>query len=225
MNENSTRIHSSGRFPRILIADNNFSAFEPLIDTIGRDTRLDFDFDLSPSRNNALRKLLGPPYQVIISGVRLAEMDDFLLLKQTHALQTYVPLVVTAAASEKDAAHQALVNGAFDLITIPLQYEPMVDTLRLALWQSQLMNLIAHKEKTVEQFDKFRQVLDAYPGNREGNEAFEKARVSMDQTVSAFEVTIQRVEESIKCLANLAQVTARQAQKLAFDRLDGLSPT
>jgi hypothetical protein len=72
-------------------------------------------------------------------------------------------------------------------------------------------------------FSAFEPLIDT--GNSKGNEAFEKARVSMEKTVSAFEVTIQRIEESIKCLADLAQMTARQAQKLAFERLDGLSPT
>src|SRR5262249_17969621 len=101
--------------------------------------------------------------QLIISGAQLAEMDDFLLLRRTKAFHTYVPLVVTASASEKDSARRLLTKGAFDLITTPLEHEQTVGTIRLALWQSKLMGLIAHKEETLE---KYRQHMTDYPGDR-----------------------------------------------------------
>src|SRR5262249_47760193 len=119
--------------PRILIAENNFSTFESLVQTIG-DGRLHCDFDFCTSRDHALRKLVGPPYQLIISGVHLAEMDDFYLLKQAKTAEPFIPVVVTAGPSDKESARYALLKGAFDLISSPLNREQAVNTICLALW-------------------------------------------------------------------------------------------
>ena len=67
---------STPRFPRLLIAENNFSTVESLLTTIG-DRRLDLDFDVCTSHDGAMRKLFDSPYQLIISDVHLAETDDF----------------------------------------------------------------------------------------------------------------------------------------------------
>lgn len=209
---------SPTQLPRILIAENNFSTFESLVQTM-RDGRLHCDFDFCTSRDHALRKLAGPPYQLIISGVHLAEMEDFFLLKQTRTLEAFVPMVVTAGASDQESARHALCKGAFDLITTPVDHEQTVTTIRLALWQNKLMDLIARKEKTLEQY---RQHLAAFPGNRKMDEAFNRALLSVEKTVAAFEKTIQKVEESIKCFADLAKTVENQARARALAQLDTL---
>jgi len=216
MGPDLSHVTSSGRLPRLLIAENNLSTFEPLIRTF-RDKRLDLDFDVCTSHWNAHWKLLASPYQLIISGVHLAEMDDFLLLKRAQGLQTFVPLVVTASASEKEVARRALKHGAFDLIPTPLDHEQTVNTIRLALWQNKLMDLIAQREKALE---KYRRHLDAYPSNRKMDEAFHKALSSIQRTVSSFEQSIQAIEESMKCLADLARIVRQEAQAGALERLD-----
>ena len=133
--------HITSRFPRILIAENNFSTFEPLIDTFSKG-RLDLDFDLCTSRDGAMRKLMDSPYQLIISDAHLAEMDNFSLLKRIQARDTSVPFLITANAAnapEKDSARRVLGQGAFDFISVPPEYEQTMSTILLALWQSRFM--------------------------------------------------------------------------------------
>ena len=209
---------SSGRLRPLLIAENNLSTFEPLIRTL-RDERLDIDFDVCTSHWSAVWKLLASPYQLIISGVQLAERHDFLLLKRAQALHTFVPFVVTASASEKEGARRALNHGAFDLILTPLDHDQTVNTIRLALWQNKLMELIARREKALEQY---RRHLDAYPGTRRMDEAFHNALSSLQRTVSCFEQSIQAIEESMKCLADLAKTVENQTREQALRRLDTL---
>src|SRR6187549_1203539 len=108
--------------PRILMAENHFSTMESLIQTLG-DRRFHLDFDVCTSHHSAVRKLLASPYQLIISGVHLAELDDFLLLKRIQALEVFVPLVITATTGDKASARRLLEQGAFDLITTPLEHE------------------------------------------------------------------------------------------------------
>lgn len=220
MGPDLSHVTSSGRLPRLLIAENNLSTFEPLIRTL-RDERLDIDFDVCTSHWNAVWKLLASPYQLIISGVQLAEMHDFLLLKRGQALQPFVPFVVTASASDKEGARSVLKHGAFDLIPTPLDHEQTVNTIRLALWQNKLMELIARREKALEQF---RRHLDAYPGTRKKDDAFYNALSSLQRMVSCFDQSIQAIliEGSIKSLADLARIVEQEAQAGALERLDSL---
>jgi len=218
MGPDLSHVTSSGRLPRLLIAESNLSTFEPLIRTF-RDERLDIDFDVCTSHWNCYWKVLASPYQLIISSVHLAEMHDFLLLKRAPALQTFVPFVVTASASEKEVACRVLNHGAFDLIPTPLDHEQTVNTIRLALWQNTLMELITQREKALE---KYRRHLDAYPGDRKMIEAFHNALSSIQRTVSSFERSIQAIEESIKCLNDLAKNVEQHAREQALRRLDTL---
>jgi len=162
---------------------------------------------------------LASPYQLIISSVHLAEMHDFLLLKRAPALQTFVPFVVTASASEKEVACLALKHGAFDLIPTPLDHEQTVNTIRLALWHNKLMELITRREKALE---KYRRHLDAYPGTRKKDDAFHNALSSLQRMVSCFDQSIQAIEGSMKCLADLARIVEQDAQAGALERLDTL---
>jgi len=214
-----SHVISPSRFPRLLIAENNSSVVEPLIRTL--DRRLDVDFDVCTSPRGAVRKLLLSPYQLIVSSVQLAEMNDFLLLRRTKAFHTYVPLVVTASASEKDSARRVLTRGAFDLITTPLEREQAVGTIRLALWQSKLMSLIARKEETLE---KYRQHMTDYPGDRNKMaESFHRALAAFQKTISSIERTMLRMEESMVCFSDFATKVEYYARERALERLTALS--
>jgi len=206
------------RFPRILIAQNHFPTFESLVNTIA-DRRLDADFDFATSHRGAVRKLLGSPYELIISGACLAEMDDFLLLKRTQALETSVPLVVTAGASEKVSARRVLLEGAFDLITNPLDHEQTVSTIRLALWHNKLTTLIARKEKTRE---KYRQHLADYPAEKRMEEAFTRTLSALEDSIHSYERTVLRIEESTVCFSDFATKVEYHVRRRALERLDAL---
>ena len=203
-----------GSFPRILIAENDFPIFESLVHTI-EDRRLDSDFDLCTSRDHVLRKFLGPPYQLIITASHLAEMDDFFLLKHSQILQRFVPFVVTASAAEKESARQALANGAFDLITTPVDHEQAVSTIRLALWQSRLITLMACKERAL---DKYREHMVAYPTGNQMDEAFKKTISAIQESIFSYRQTLVRVDG----LADIATRVQNHARKQALDRLNSL---
>ena len=206
------------RFPRILIAENHFATFESLVNTIA-DRRLDADFDFSTSHRGAVRKLLASPYELIISGAYLAEMDDFLLLKRTRALEPSVPLVITASAAEKASARQVLMQGAFDLITNPLDHEQTVSTIRQALWHNKFTMLIARKEHALE---RYRQHLADYPAEKRMEEAFARTLAALVESIHSYERTILRIEESTVCFSDFATKLAYHARTRALERLDAL---
>jgi DNA-binding NtrC family response regulator len=141
-------------------------------------------------------------------------------LKRTQALETFVPVVVTADASGKESARRVLAEGAFDLISTPLDLEQAVRTIRLALWQSRLSGLLARKEKVV---DKYRQHLADYPDAGEKmEESFMRALAAFEITISSVEQSILRMDESDRCVSNLATQLVFLTKKRALERLGSL---
>jgi CheY-like chemotaxis protein len=206
-------------FPRLLIADSNSVTVDSLIQTFG-DRRLDFDYDVCTSHNQAVVKLFRspPPYHLIISSVRLAEVDDFFLLKHNRQVQPFVPFVITAGALEISSSRQALEKGAFDLLLTPLEHEHTVSTIRLGLWHNKIKALIASRDKVIERYE---QHLANYPGNRSG-EAFRKILISITGSLSAHEHTIERVEASIRLIADFDKAVEKLPGEEAWERLDRL---
>ena len=220
MVENLSHSGGSTRFPRILIAESNLSTVESLLHTI-EDGRLDLDYDLCGSQESAITKLFRspPPYQLIISGVHLAAMNDFLLLKHNRTLQPFIPFVVTTSASEIESSRRALQEGAFDLITTPLDHEQTVTTIRLALWHNKLTTLIARKEQAL---DKYRQHLADYPAEKRMEEAFTRTLSALEESIHSYERTVLRIEESTVCFSDFATKVEYHARRRALERLDAL---
>src|SRR5262245_60930958 len=191
---------SSARVPpRILIAEQHGSTVESLIQTCG-DRQLDLEIDVCTSHRSAVCKLLAFPYQLIISSVHLAALEDFFLLRHTHALDMGVPVVITAATGEKAVARRVLDQGAFDLISIPLEYEPAISTIRLALWHNKLNVLIASRNKALE---RQRLHIAHYP-HIGGGEAFwtiRAIRTSIEQSFAAHNRTLYLIETTLQRFA------------------------
>jgi len=210
---------SAGRFPRLLIADQDFSTIESLMRTFG-DMQLDFEYDLCTSHANAVMRLsrFPSPYQLIISSARLTEIDDFLLLKHNHNHQPFVPFVVTSGASDSESARRALEEGAFDFIPTPLEHEQPGNTIRLALWFNKFKALIASRDRALE---KNRQHIADYPGDRNGDDAFHRALSSVEKTISQVERSVLAIETSTASLSDFAAEVKHQTRKRALERLDG----
>jgi DNA-binding NtrC family response regulator len=204
----------SSRGQRILIADKDFSTLESLTNTF-RDRRLDIDFHLCTSHNSAGLKLFRSSYDLIISAAHLAEIDNFYLLRHNQTLQPHVPLLVTAGASDKEAARRVLIRGAFDVITTPLDHEQTVTTIRLGLWHNQLMTLISCREKAVE---KYRQHLLACPYRQEMDAIFLETLSAIEKSITAFQLATLKTEG----FAELAMTVKKQVRERALRSLDTL---
>jgi DNA-binding NtrC family response regulator len=165
-----------------------------------------------------VHKLVASTYQLIISSAHLAEIDNFLLLQRAQALAAGVPLVITAATGEKVSARRVLEQGAFDLISTPLEQTQTVSTIRLALWDNKLNALIASQHNALESY---RQHSTVYSDTRRGH-AFRTILTSIEQSVAVHERTIRQLETSLKRLNDLAKIVKNQARALALERLDRL---
>ena len=132
-----------------------------------------------------------------------------------------MPVVITAAASDNQAARQALEFGAFDLITRPVHPNEAVATIRLALWQDKLMAIIASKEKAIE---RYRQHFAVYPADKKMKETFRKSLFLVQKTISSsYPKTIQQIEETMMWFSHLAGSVEKETRERALNRLHALA--
>jgi DNA-binding NtrC family response regulator len=85
------------------------------------------------SAEKALR-LVHPDYPgVIISDIRLPGMDGMALLREVHALDADLPVILITGHGDVALAVQAMKDGAHDFIEKPFTPEVLVDVTRRAL--------------------------------------------------------------------------------------------
>ncbi|MDE2368290.1 MAG: sigma-54-dependent Fis family transcriptional regulator [Burkholderiales bacterium] len=70
---------------------------------------------------------------VVITDVRLPEMDGLALLDRVHAIDAGIPVIVVTAHGDISMAVRAMRAGAYDFIEKPFGPERFVDTARRAL--------------------------------------------------------------------------------------------
>jgi DNA-binding response OmpR family regulator len=219
MYEDLSHSHSSP-LPQILIADNSLSTANSLVHTIA-DNWIGFGCDVCPDYDRAIVKLFNsqPPYKLVISGVDLAEKDDFFLVKHNRVRQPNIPFVLTTRSAKSAASRRALEQGAFDLILIPLNHEQTMGTIRLALWQSKLRGFIASNEKDLK---KCRQHLAHYPQDEQRDAGFHKRVYAVRISLFRLEQASQQLGQAGTHLSDFATSVEDEARKRALARLDAL---
>lgn len=76
------------------------------------------------------------------------------------------------------------------------------------------------KEEALEQY---RQHMTDYPDDRyEVEQAFNKALLAFEKTISSVAQTIMRIEESTVCFSDFATKVEYHARKMALERLDSV---
>jgi DNA-binding NtrC family response regulator len=161
--------------PNLLIAETSPSLLEALPSLL-RQQMPGLHLDVCTSHDQVMKNMSTSRYEIVIANVHLAGLDDR-FLKQHQALQSFAPLLLTAAASERELACQLLKEGALDVITNPLEPVQAVSTIRLALWHSKLLRLLNSKEKAIE---KYRQHMAAYPHDTKTTALFERSFTAMN---------------------------------------------
>ena len=200
--------------PSILIAETNPYLVEALPSVLHQRIP-DLRFDVCSTKDHITQHLLRAGYDTVISNVHLAGIKDC-VLKRNPGLES-VPLVITAEVSDKDHARQALEQGAFDLITSPLDPDQTVTTVRLALWYNRLLRMISSNEKAIE---KYRQHMNAFPGDEQITARFQRNLGAVSSTLAAVEKSIHAVHRS--GFSDLATTVVQQTRAKALERLHGL---
>ena len=120
----------SGYGVKVLVVDDEAS-----IRTIIRE-RLEiagFTVEEAPDGRTALEKIGYGAYSVLLTDIRMPEMDGIALLREATRRSPDTAGIVMTAFAELDTAVAALKIGAFDYITKPFNFDVLLVTIKNAI--------------------------------------------------------------------------------------------
>ncbi|MGL5385927.1 MAG: sigma 54-interacting transcriptional regulator [Enterobacterales bacterium] len=113
-----------------------------------------WDYRVSVAHNGlqALEQVRAQPFDLILSDVRMAEMDGIAALKAIKSYNPAIPILIMTAYSNVESAVEAIKAGAYDYLTKPLDFDTLQLTLARALEHTSLKSE-NHSLKQRLQFD------------------------------------------------------------------------
>ena len=121
---------------KILIVDDELSIVDSLKALLNREGH---EISTSSDGGEALRKLKENVYDLLITDIRLPEVDGISLLRQARELQSHLAVIVITAYAKVDNAVEAMKNGAFDYVTKPFKFDELLLTVQRALTYEQTL--------------------------------------------------------------------------------------
>lgn len=121
---------------KILIVDDELSIVEVLKSLLSREGH---EIKTSSDGKNALKQLREQVFDLLITDIRLPEMDGISLLARARELQSHLAVIVITAYAKVDNAVEAMKNGAFDYVTKPFKFDELLLTVQRALSYEQAL--------------------------------------------------------------------------------------
>jgi DNA-binding NtrC family response regulator len=119
----------------ILIVDDEQVVRDSLVHWF---TEEGYEVDSSVSATDALAKLAGREFDLVIADIRMQGMDGIELLEKIRAEQLDTSVIVMTGYASVETAVRALKHGAFDYITKPFDPDDLSVVVRNALEQHRL---------------------------------------------------------------------------------------
>jgi DNA-binding NtrC family response regulator len=116
---------------RILVVDD-----EPQVAEILRDLLVFAGYDVETAENGkqAIDLLMTPRhFDLVITDMKMPEMDGLELLRLTHRLNKTLPIVILTGCATVDNGIQSLEEGAYDYVLKPFNTEKLILVVRQAL--------------------------------------------------------------------------------------------
>src|SRR5271170_4317020 len=121
---------------RILVVDDEASVGAVIGATL---RRAGYSFVLARNYDEALRQFaVGPPFDLVLLDVMLAEGDGLALLEAIKDIQPETPAVMISGVPEIGVVISAMKKGAFDYLLKPIGHEQLLDAVRRALKHREL---------------------------------------------------------------------------------------
>jgi two-component system response regulator HydG len=121
--------------PRVLVVDDHLSMAETLADGLFENG---YDAVALSSSREAAERLVGEPFDALVTDLRMPGVDGLELLKISRAAAPARPVIVMTAYSAVESAIESIRQGAFHYLTKPFKLDELVLFLKRALEDSQL---------------------------------------------------------------------------------------
>jgi DNA-binding NtrC family response regulator len=195
----------------VLIAETDPATLD-ILPRIMSDNIHGAGIDICTSADELSQKLRHCSYDIVAMTPLL--LQDYRKHKKRH--QLLAPLLVTTAKIDRAVAHTALEEDAFDVIVKPIVEPQVAHTVKLALWHSELLRLLASKERAVS---RFREHIEAFPNDLKGEAEFQAHLAAFERTCRAVSSSIRLLESIDSPLYDLAASVEFMTRKHALDRL------
>jgi DNA-binding NtrC family response regulator len=136
---------------RILLVDNDKSLLRVLSYQV---QQLGFHVVETSSPRDALETLAEESVDLVITDLRMPEMDGIQFLEAVHRTRSELPVVVLTAHGSIEVAVEAIQKGAFDFLTKPIEVAEIEHTISRALKMASLVEENQRLAKAI--LDKFR---------------------------------------------------------------------
>jgi putative nucleotidyltransferase with HDIG domain len=138
----------------ILVVDDDMSireCFKEILSEAGN-----YQVDTTGNPQQALEKLKGNAFDIVISDIVMPKMDGIEFLQEIKAIDSTLPVVMITGLPTVDTAIRAMKEGASDFITKPLRFdqitlvaEKLIRERKLLLENAQLHDALQQKQ-TIE---------------------------------------------------------------------------
>ncbi|MBE1424763.1 two-component system response regulator HydG [Desulfomicrobium macestii] len=117
---------------RILVVDDDRAHMTMLVAMLGS---WGYEVDTADDGAMAVTRVRERAYDVVLTDVRMAEVDGIEALRRIKSYNPYLPVLIMTAYSSVDVAVQALKAGALDYLHKPLDFNELRTGLERALEQ------------------------------------------------------------------------------------------
>jgi DNA-binding NtrC family response regulator len=116
--------------PRILVVEDDPEMRRALVEAL---ERAGHSVHSASDGLAALHRLAAEPYALVVSDLRMPEMNGLELLRRARELHPEIPVVLITAFGRVDEAVQAMKAGAFDFLQKPFRAEALEEVVQRAM--------------------------------------------------------------------------------------------
>ncbi len=144
----SNNTATSTNLGRVLLVDDDRSMCEALASGLSK-RNFEVVWETDPSK--AMGRLVNEDFDVVVSDLRMPQIDGIALCRQITEQRPDLPVVVVTAFGSFDSAIEAIRAGAYDFVTKPFELDSMALTLERASKHRHLREEVRRLRRAVDE--------------------------------------------------------------------------
>ncbi len=149
---------------KVLIIDDDEKLLKILSETLGKE---DFIVSTAPTAEEGLNRFQEIDFDVVMVDLVLPDMDGIELLKTIRNIDSDFPVIMITGHASIDLAVKAMRMGAFYFIEKPASTKAILEILKRAIEQKELMISYQSLKKTAEEKFSFSGIIGKSKGMQE----------------------------------------------------------
>ncbi|GAB4367119.1 MAG: sigma-54 dependent transcriptional regulator [Calditrichia bacterium] len=145
---------------KILIVDDELSVRTSLQEWFLEDG---FLVETAESGEEALEKMHGGPYDIILLDIKMPGMDGITLQKKINEIDPQAIIIIMTAYASVETAVEAIKLGAFDYVTKPFDPDDLSNLVRNALKQKDLTEENIQLKETISELTATQNIVGESP--------------------------------------------------------------